>query len=125
MRYPVPIGWVGAAALLLCAAAHADNFYGVRYDAATDELVVALVYRGTNPNHTFSLKWGQCKDTPGGSAPELAVEVLDSQWRDPAEHAFKKSIRLGLSDMPCRPAKVTLRMAPRFIYTLSIPAAGR
>jgi hypothetical protein len=117
--------WMGAAVLLLSRAVRADNFSSVSYDAATDELVVALVYRGTNPNHTFSLKWGQCKDIQGKSAPEVAVELLDSQWRDPAEHTFKKAIRLGLSEMPCRPAKVTLRMAPRFIYTLSIPALPR
>jgi hypothetical protein len=50
----------------------------------------------------------------------VAVEVLDDQWRDQAQREFKKTVRFSLADMPCRPAKVTLRTAPRFTYTVVI-----
>jgi len=100
----------------------ADNFGAVRYDPARDQLVVTMVYRGTNPDHVFSLQWGQCNQRPGESRPEVSVEILDSQWQDVARQNFKKTTRFDLSDIPCRPAKVTIRSAPRFFYTVSIPA---
>jgi hypothetical protein len=49
------------AAAMLTTAARADNFANVYYDTAKDQLVVTLFYRGTNPDHRFSLKWGECK----------------------------------------------------------------
>jgi hypothetical protein len=105
-------------------AALADNFTEVRYDAVKDQIVITMVYRGTNPNHTFSLKWGACKDVQSDSVREVAAEVLDSQWQDAAQVTYTKTTRFDLSGLPCRPAKVTLRTAPRFIYTVLIPAAG-
>jgi hypothetical protein len=109
---------------MLAHAARADNFSRVYYDARQDQLVVTMIYRGTNPDHTFSLKWGQCTETQGSNLHEVAVEVLDSQWQDAARRDFKKTVRFGLAGIPCRPAKVTLRTAPRFIYTLLIPAVN-
>ncbi len=103
-------------------AAHADNFSRVYYDANTGELVVTMRYRGTNPDHAFSLKWGTCSDAAPGTLPEVAAEVLDDQWRDQAQRDFKKTTRFSLADLPCRPARVTLRSAPRFFYTLVIGA---
>jgi hypothetical protein len=38
--------------------ASADNFGHSYYDRATNELVVTMLYGGTNPNHKFTLKWG-------------------------------------------------------------------
>jgi hypothetical protein len=109
------------ASSILALSAYADDFYAVYYDARTDELVVSMNYSGTNPDHTFSLHWGPCKETTDGNASEVEGEVLDSQWEDPARHDFNKTVRFGLKDLPCRPAKVTLRTAPRFVYTLMIP----
>jgi hypothetical protein len=106
---------------LLALAAHADSFSKVYYDAQTDQLVVVMRYRGTNPDHTFSLKWGKCLESQQGEPPAVSVEVLDDQWRDRAQRDFKKMTRFSLAELPCRPAKVTLRTAPRFIYTLVIP----
>src|ERR1700734_787542 len=110
-----------AAATLFSLPGRADNFAGVRYDRRTDQLIVTMIYRGTNPNHHFSLKWGPCQanqsDLPGATA-----EVLDDQYDDTAQQDFSKSIRFSLDDMPCaRPASVSLRTAPRFFYTLTIP----
>jgi hypothetical protein len=112
----------GLAGALLTTAVRADNFANAYYDARRDQVVVTMSYRGTNPDHTFSLKWGQCKESADGSAREIVAEVLDSQWQDAATQNFKKTTRFSLADLQCRPAKLTLRTAPRFYYTMQIPA---
>jgi len=112
----------GLALLPLATAVRADNFAGAYYDARRDQIVVTMTYRGSNPDHTFSLKWGQCKESADGGAREIVAEVLDSQWQDAATQNFKKTTHFSLADMQCRPAKLTLRTAPRFLYTLQIPA---
>jgi hypothetical protein len=113
---------VASSASMLAQAVWADNFASISYDPATQELVVTMIYRGTHPDHSFSLKWGECHDSQSGSLPEVTAEVLDAQWEDPARDDFRKTIRFSLADLPCRrPASVTLRTAPRFFYTLKIP----
>ena len=106
---------------MLSTSVQADNFADVYYSARKDQLVVTMAYRGTNQNHTFSLKWGPCQELDGGGRA-VAAEVLDSQWEDVEQNDFKKTTRFSLADIPCRPAKVTLRSAPRFFTTLQIPA---
>lgn len=108
------------AASTLSAPARADNFAEVHYSARKDQLVVTIAYRGTNPDHTFSLKWGPCQELDGGR--EISAEVLDSQWQDVEQSDFRKTTRFSLANIPCRPAQVTLRSAPRFFTTLQIPA---
>ena len=113
----------GAAGLALLAAdARADNFGRVRYDKQSDRLIVTMIYRGTNPNHNFSFKWGQCQANQSGNLPGVTLEVLDDQFDDAAEQDYKKTVHFNLAGMPCpRPATVTLTTAPRFFYTLTIP----
>jgi hypothetical protein len=111
-------------AVLFAPSARADNFVRVAFDPLKDQLVVTMSYRGTNPNHIFTLRWGQCVQAQDAGAPELDAEVLDSQWRDQAQQDYRKTTRFDLGGMPCRPAKLTLRSAPRFFYTLPIPAAA-
>ena len=103
---------------------HADNFRKVTYDPVTDELVIVVVYRGTNPDHQFSLKWGPCIDR-GGNQHEIVAELLDNQFQDAARKDYRKTVRMSLAAMDCRPAAVTLRTAPRFYYTLTIPQRGQ
>lgn len=57
-----PLFYLSACSLLLgvSLAARADNFVSVYYDAHTDELVVTMQFRGTNPNHEFTVQWGEC-----------------------------------------------------------------
>jgi hypothetical protein len=110
----------GGATLLLALPGRADTFGNVLYDRQDDQLVVTMLYRGTNPNHHFSLKWGECDSTKSDDLPEVAVEVLDDQFDDGAQQDFEKTTRFSLQDLPCRPARVTLRTAPRFVYTLTI-----
>jgi hypothetical protein len=111
-----------ASAALLSLAAHADNFGGVRYSRQRDQLVVTMLYRGTNPNHKFSVKWGECRPNQEGGLPGVTGEILDDQFDDREEQDFKKNVRFSLAGLPCpRPVNVTLRTAPRFFYTLTIP----
>lgn len=112
----------GLMAASLPAAGFADNFSNVHYDGRKDEIVVTMAYRGTNPDHDFSLQWGDCKQLPDGGGSEIVAEVVDNQWQDAARQDFKKTTRFGLADLRCRPAKLTLRTAPRFYVTLPIPA---
>jgi hypothetical protein len=122
-RRAVSILWlVPVAAALLGQGARADNFAKVHYDVKADELVVTMSYRGTNPDHNFTLKWGECLANQAGNIPSVTVEVLDDQFRDRAQQPYKKTTRFGLSEMPCaRPASITLRTAPHYVYTLTIP----
>jgi hypothetical protein len=113
---------LAAAAISASLEASADNFVKVRYDRRTDRLIVTMAYGGTNPNHHFSLKWGECQANQSGDLPGVTAEVLDDQFEDQVEQEFTKTVRFGLAGMPCsRPASVTLRTAPRFLYTLTIP----
>ena len=98
----------------------ADSFAGVQYDPTTDELVVKMRYRGTNPNHGFTVQWGQCRQTAQGST--LDGEVLDDQARDVERKSFSKIVRFDVSGISCRPAQITLRTAPRFYYQIQVPA---
>ena len=111
----------GCAALML-SLAQADTFAKAYYDSRTDQLVVGMIYDGTNAKHTFTLQWGQCQDVSGSNSHDVAAEVLDSQWQDQAVRPYVKTVRFSLAGIPCRPARVTLRTAPRFISTVLIPA---
>jgi hypothetical protein len=116
--------WLTAAAAtsLFALGAHADTFGRVRYDRQRNQLVVTMLYRGSNPNHKFSIKWGDCEPDQSGVLPGVTGEVLDDQYKDPERQDFKKTVYFSLAGMPCpRPASVTLRSAPRFFYTLTIP----
>ena len=113
----------GIASSMLIQSAQADNFANVYYDAAKDQLVVTIAYRGTNRRHRFSLQWGQCNPSQDGTSNEATADVLDSQWQDDAVNDYQKTTRFSLASMPCRPATVTLRAAPHFLATVVIPAA--
>src|SRR5271168_2707396 len=107
--------WLLPAAVIyfLAPRAHADNFGNIHYDKKADQLVVTMLYRGTNPNHKFSLKWGDCQANQSGSLPGATAEVLDDQFDDQAQQDFKKTVHFGLEGLPCsRPVSVTLRSAP-------------
>ena len=109
---------------MLCAspALEADSFSSAYYDSKTNELVVTMIYRGTNPDHEFSIQWGDCQLLEdGGAKHQIVGEVIDSQWNDTEKQTYTKTVRFGLAGVNCQPATVTLRTAPRFEYTLEIP----
>jgi hypothetical protein len=113
---------VASLSVLAATALYAAAFSSVAYDPKTDELIVTMSYQGTNPDHHFSVQWGDCQTVgDGGSGHQIVGVVLDSQWNDDAVGAFTKTVRFSVAGLNCRPATVTLRSAPRFEYTLQIP----
>ena len=104
----------------------AVTFESVRYDPNNDQLVVTLIYDGTNPDHHFSVEWGNCLklDQPGAPAHQLNVDILDDQGNDATEKTYRKTVTVSLASLPCRPARVTLSTTPPVYWnrkTLDIP----
>ena len=102
----------------------ADNFGPIYYDRATNELVVTMLYGGTNPNHKFTLKWGTCQfDDSGRRMPLVNADILDDQFNDAEQQQYAIVKRFSLTDMPCpRPATLAVSTAPGFSFELMIPA---
>jgi hypothetical protein len=123
------IGTVGlalaAASLYLdTSPALAANFVSARYEADTDELVVTLAYRGTHPDHEFSIEWGACKTDGAPGNMTLSARVTDREWNDLARRDFIKTVRFSLRDVHCRPSTITLFTPPQFSISVTIPARG-
>jgi len=120
-----PVIAVAVAMTTDTAAVMAAAFGSAHYDPDSDQLIVTMIYEGTNPNHHFSIQWGQCQkvDQPGQPAHQaIDVSVLDDQWNDAATKTYTETIRVPLANLSCRPAAVTLRTAPDFFTSLDIPA---
>ena len=107
---------------LIGSAGRADEFQTISYDAATDELVIVVNYSGTNADHQFNMNWGECR-TKDDNGRELFGELIDQQGTDAARQEFRKTVRISLADVDCRPAMLTVRTAPKFLATVSIPAS--
>jgi hypothetical protein len=102
--------------------ARAATFTNAYYDAATSEIVVTMLYAGTNPDHEFSIKWSTCRPLGNsGDQFQIAGDVRDSQWDDTAQTNYTKTVRFNVANLNCHPATVTLRTAPRFETTVQIP----
>lgn len=105
--------------------AKADTFGPVHYDPTTNQILVTIRYRGTNPNHHFSIQWGRCRKLHGqlhGPAPRAVdVGILDEQGNDAANRPFTKLVKVPLAGMPCRPATVTLWTSPNQYRSINIP----
>jgi hypothetical protein len=114
---------VGPLLLIAPPSSRGDNFRRVYFDSTTDELVIGIVYRGTNPDHQFTLKWGSCQ-TRSDNQRQITGELLDQQWQDAARQEYRKTLRFSLADLDCRPAVATVRTAPRFLVTVQIPATS-
>ena len=103
----------------------AASFGTVRYDPNGDQLIVTMIYDGSNPNHHFSIQWGPCRklDQPDQRGHQtIDLSVLDEQWNDAAMTTYTEIVKVPLATLSCRPATVTLRTAPDFITSLAIPA---
>ncbi len=103
----------------------ADAFGSVHYDPKRDQIVVTMIYDGTNPNHHFSLHWGRCHtlhDRIQGPARKIInLGILDDQWNDAARKRYTKIVRVSLGELSCRPATVTLWTSPNQFTRLNIP----
>ena len=124
MRGPFAVSSVltclALAAVLSAPVCEAANFVSASYDPRTDELVVTLSYRGTNPDHEFTVEWGDCRSANGSN--EIAGRIHDSQWNDRALEPFTKTVRFDLAELRCRPAEITLFTAPNFRIGVTVPA---
>ncbi|MGA7541266.1 MAG: hypothetical protein WBW93_21095 [Steroidobacteraceae bacterium] len=90
----------------------ADAFGPVHYDPNSDQLIVTVLYDGTNPNHHFSIQWGPCRkivDQLHEPAHRvIEVDVLDDQGNDAATKSYTEVVKIPLAGLSCRPATVTL-----------------
>ena len=105
----------------IAAPAHGADITGAAYERERDELVVDIVYRGTSPNHEFTLQWGACSDGP---PYRTSARLIDTQGRDVAHEEYRVRERFSLAGLQCRPAAVTLRLGRSALATVQIPSAG-
>jgi hypothetical protein len=107
------------------AATMADTFGPVSYDPSSDQLIVTMIYDGTNPDHHFSIQWGHCRKTNQSDQPAhqtIVASILDDQWNDAATSTYTTTVKVPLATLSCRPATVTLKTAPDFYTSVDIPA---
>jgi len=110
------------AALFYFATAGAVTVATLSYDAGKDQLVMTIAYRGTNPDHQFTVEWDQCKRLDDERMQILGL-LVDSQPNDRALQEFTKPLRIDLRDFNCRPSKVTIRTSTGMFNSVDIPAA--
>jgi hypothetical protein len=78
-----PLVWTGLLAAAVLPSAQADNFVSAHYKRRSDSLVITVRYRGTNPHHTFSVRWGTCQaPSKPPSLQQISAVILDDQWKD-------------------------------------------
>ena len=112
------------AAWLYAAPAAAIAVTAISYDPATDQLVMTIAYRGTNPDHEFTVQWDECRRL-GTERMEILGLLIDSQPNDLARQEFTKPLRIDLKDFSCRPATVTIRTSAGFFASVNIPQSPR
>jgi len=103
----------------------AEDFGPVHYDPKSDQIIVTMIYDGTNPNHHFSFQWGRCHklhDQLDGPAHKIIdVGILDDQGNDAVTKRYTKIVRVPLAGLSCRPATVTLWAPPNSSTGIDIP----
>jgi hypothetical protein len=103
----------------------AEDFGPVHYDPKSDQLIVTVMYDGTNPNHHFSIQWGRCRDLVDQlhepAHKIIDVGILDDQGNDAAMKSHTKIVRVPLAGLSCRPATVTLWAPPNSSTSIDIP----
>lgn len=110
------------AAFLYLAPAVATTVTGLSYDAAKNQLVMTIAYRGTNPDHEFNVQWDACKKLDDERMQILGL-LVDSQPNDRALQEFTKPLRIDLRNFTCRPSKVTIKTSAGFFASVDIPAS--
>jgi hypothetical protein len=113
-----------ALSMVISGAASAASFLDATYERTSDELVVRIAYRGTHPDHQFSLQWDECEEAAANGSYQISARVIDSHWNDRARRDFERVVRFALNDLQCRPATVTLFIEPNFRISVEVPAFG-
>ncbi|MCC7080210.1 MAG: hypothetical protein IT530_06035 [Burkholderiales bacterium] len=116
------LGFMLACWLLAPAYARAQTIVGAEYEAP-DALVVEIAYRGTSPDHEFTLSWDPCR-AAGNGAYTVVARLIDRQGKDRALNDYQVRRRFDLSGLECRPAELTIRLGPVSNRTVSVPARG-
>jgi hypothetical protein len=116
--------WAIACCLAVPAAAQAQTLMEAVFDAGNDALSVEIAYRGTHPNHEFSLDWSSCQQTPDGKRTTVA-RLVDGQGDDVAREDYRVRRSFSLAALECRPADVTVRLGPVSNRTVHVPARSR
>jgi hypothetical protein len=112
-----------AATLIVSAQAQATNVLAMSYDKSTDQLVLKVGYRGTHDQHVFSINWEECKDYAFVDAKyQVMGNLVDSEPNDAGVNEYAQDLRFSLAGIECRPVKLTVRTAPGFFRTITIPA---
>lgn len=111
-------------ALCYCAPASAITISAIVYDAAKDRLVMRVAYRGTNPDHRFSVQWAECQRLDDARS-QILGQLIDSQHNDRALQEFTQDVKIPLAGFTCRPAKVTIRTSAGFFISVDVPAAKK
>jgi hypothetical protein len=86
------------AVLFFVGTLQAAQITNVQYDAATDELVIDLIYGGCNLEE-FQLEYGPCFET---YPAQIKATLTDRN--DVCRAIIPTQIRRSLSNMGCRPA---------------------
>ena len=119
---PILLAVAAAAMAAAASTVTAASFGSVHYDPAGDQLIVTMIYDGTNANHHFSIQWGDCRKVDQPAHQTIDVSILDDQWNDAATKTYTETVKVPLATLSCRPATVTLRTAPDFYTSVDIPA---
>lgn len=109
-------------ALIYCTPAAAVTVNGLTYDAEKNQLVMTIYYRGTNPDHAFSVQWAEC-DRLDDERSQILGLLIDSQPNDLARQEFTQEFKVDLASFSCRPAKVTIRTSAGFFMSVDVPEA--
>jgi hypothetical protein len=93
------------------------------YDPSRDELIVDVAYRGSTPDHEFSLSWAGCGRTADGQRG-IAARLIDTRGEEPALGDYRIRERFSLATLECRPAEVMLRLVRISNAIVFVPGAA-
>lgn len=110
-----------ALCVLIASAVQAATFSAVEFDPGKNELIVTMIYGGSNPDHQFSVQWGTCRKLGNDGNHQIVAVLLDNQWDDTAQQTFTTTTHVSLAGVSCHPALVTLRTAPKYEYSVQVP----
>jgi len=103
----------------------ADAIGSAHYDPKGNQLIVTMLYEGTNPSHHFSIQWGSCGEifTQLHEPPHktIDVEIVDDQGNDAAMKSYTEVVQVPLAGMSCRPSSVVRWTQPNITISLDIP----
>lgn len=105
--------------ILASSFAQAAKITAAEYDAATDSVVLQLVYGGGCGKHEFSLDYGVCLESYPGQATAQLIHKTD----DSCEAMLYSEEKISLKDFACRPGYLTIEGDAGSRATVLVPQA--